>query len=71
LISQFENRVLAEAGTDRQWRQLPYRSLGQPIAIPEETEGNPDWLACSSFHRQHPEQPPPTTPMNKSPGIAE
>ena len=29
--------------------ELPYRGPGQPIAVPEGTEGNPDFLACSSF----------------------
>ena len=29
--------------------ELPYRGPGQPIAVPEGTEGNPDFIACSSF----------------------
>ena len=29
--------------------ELPYRGPGQPIVVPEGTQGNPDFLACSSF----------------------
>lgn len=29
--------------------ELPYRGQGQPLAVPEGTQGNPDFLACSGF----------------------
>jgi predicted dehydrogenase len=29
--------------------ELPYRGQGQPLPVPEGTQGNPDFLACSSF----------------------
>ncbi len=29
--------------------EVPYRGPGQPIAVPEGTQGNPDFLACQAF----------------------
>jgi predicted dehydrogenase len=29
--------------------EVPYRGVGEPIKVPEGTQGNPDFLACSSF----------------------
>jgi predicted dehydrogenase len=29
--------------------EVPYRGVGEPIKVPEGTQGNPDYLACSSF----------------------
>ncbi len=29
--------------------ELPYRGKGQPLPVPEGTQGNPDFLACTSF----------------------
>jgi predicted dehydrogenase len=29
--------------------ELPYRGQGQPLSVPKGTQGNPDFLACSSF----------------------
>jgi len=29
--------------------ELPYRGQGQPLKVPEGTQGNPDFLACNSF----------------------
>ena len=29
--------------------ELPYRGPGEPIAVPEDKQGSPDYLACSSF----------------------
>src|SRR5215510_4553923 len=29
--------------------EVPYRGVGEPIKVPEGTQGNPDFLACASF----------------------
>lgn len=29
--------------------ELPYRGPGEPIAVPEDKQGSPDYLACASF----------------------
>jgi predicted dehydrogenase len=29
--------------------ELPYRGAGEPIPVPEDKQGSPDYLACSSF----------------------
>jgi predicted dehydrogenase len=29
--------------------EMPYRGPGEPIAVPEDKQGNPDYLACASF----------------------
>jgi hypothetical protein len=28
---------------------MPYRGPGEPVAVPEDKQGNPDYLACASF----------------------
>jgi hypothetical protein len=28
---------------------MPYRGPGEAIAVPEDKQGNPDYLACASF----------------------